>query len=433
MKLHLFSIFFFLFCNWTEAQTDSATSADYKKYFKEVQKTANNSKTLWKRSLYGPVLLIEPETRKLYANEADGEGRLTLTDGVYTGIFPESLNIANTSIDWAGKRWAMVMLPLAENKQERINLLSHELFHSVQSELGFPLTHSENNHLDTKDGRIYLRLELEALKHAVLEPKHQIALSHVRNALLFRAYRQSLFEGSKADENSLELNEGIAEYSGLIHSDRNKAETRRHLVGQLSRFGKSPTFVRSFAYQTIPIYGVFLRTLDKNWNLNISGQTDLSEYLITAFDLKIPNDLNEQIAKLEKTYNGDLIFKEETERELAQLEKIATYKQLLADQPHVEIPLEKMSISFDPRNIFPLEDMGTVYPDIRITDSWGILIVENGGLLMNHSWNRISISCPFQSYGRGYSGNGWTLLLEEGYQLIKNKQTGNFELMKIKN
>ena len=186
------------------------------------------------------------------------------------------------------------------------------------------------------------------------------------------------------------------------------------------------------AYQTIPIYGVFLRTLDKNWNLNISGQTDLSEYLITAFDLKIPNDLNEQIGKLEKAYNGDLIFKEETERELSQLEKIATYKQFLADQPHVEIPLEKMSISFDPRNIFPLEDMGTVYPDIRITDSWGILTVENGGLLMNHSWNRISISCPFQTSGQEYSGNGWTLLLEEGYQLIKNKQTGNYELVKTK-
>ena len=62
----------------------------------------------------------------------------------------------------------MIMLPLSENKNDRINLLAHELFHKAQSGLGFTQNNKESNHLDQKDGRIYLRLELEALTKAVL-------------------------------------------------------------------------------------------------------------------------------------------------------------------------------------------------------------------------------------------------------------------------
>ncbi len=58
----------------------------------------------------------------------------------------------------------MIMLPLPENKQKRIGLLAHESFHRIQPLLGFELNNTENNHLDQRDGRMYLRLELEALK-----------------------------------------------------------------------------------------------------------------------------------------------------------------------------------------------------------------------------------------------------------------------------
>jgi hypothetical protein len=37
---------------------------------------------------------------------------------------------------------------------------------------------------------------------------------HLKDALIFRKYRNSLFPGSAHIENQLELNEGIAEYRG---------------------------------------------------------------------------------------------------------------------------------------------------------------------------------------------------------------------------
>lgn len=52
-----------------------------------------------------------------------------------------------------------------------------------------------------------------------------------------------------------------------------------------------------------------------------------------------------------------------------------------------------MNVSFDPRNIIPVEDKGTVYPQIRVTDNWGILEVTKGAL-MSPNWDKISVSSP---------------------------------------
>src|SRR5699024_5393947 len=129
---------------------------------------------------------------------------------IYSGILPENMNIANTALEWSGKRWAMVMLPLPDNRQARINLLAHELFHRAQSSLRLPVQKApNNNHLGQKKGRIYLRLELEALKKVVQPSSEKEKHRHLTHALIFREYRHSLYEGSVEEENTLELNEGL--------------------------------------------------------------------------------------------------------------------------------------------------------------------------------------------------------------------------------
>src|ERR1019366_3640046 len=135
-------------------------------YFNEIKIATKKNQILWNKNLYGPILLINPDTRQLYANYSDSAGFLKQTGKIYSGVLPSEIIFANTAINWSGRRWAMIMLPLPENKENRINLLAHELFHKAQPSLGFILFNTNNNHLDQKDGRIYLRLELEALKKA---------------------------------------------------------------------------------------------------------------------------------------------------------------------------------------------------------------------------------------------------------------------------
>ncbi len=87
--------------------------------FDEIETATRKNINLWNKDLYGAILLVDPQTRQLFANELDTAGILKPDESIYTGILPENINIANTAIEWNGKSWAMIMLPLPENKYER--------------------------------------------------------------------------------------------------------------------------------------------------------------------------------------------------------------------------------------------------------------------------------------------------------------------------
>lgn len=400
-------------------------------YFDEIKTASKKNTALWNKDLYGPIMFINPKTREIFANEPDHEGVLKYNGKIYSGILPDKVNMANTAVSWNGKRWAMIMLPLPKNRKNRINLLAHESFHSIQPSLGFTLNNVENNHLDQKEGRIYLRLELEALKKAIRASSEKELHQHLNHAVTFRRYRHTLYKNSADTENQLELNEGMAEFTGVIVSGRNKAQTADFFVKRIDDFFKSPTFVRSFAYYTTPVYGYLLYHKDKNWNKKITAKTDLTDYFIKAFAIHLPDDIKKSAERISDLYNGSFIVEEETAREEKNRKLIAGYKSRLIDNPHFELKFEKMNVSFDPGNIVPIEDKGTVYPNIRVTDLWGILTVENGAL-MSPSWDKISITNPIKTEGRTISGDGWTLELAEGYSIVMDKVTGNTKLTKDK-
>ncbi len=430
MKQIILTAAFLLLAQGAIAQKQDISHDNISVFFDEIKAASKQNIQLWNKDLYGPILLIDPKTRKIFANEPDTADVLKRTGNIYSGILPDKINIANTAINWNGKRWAMIMLPLPQNKQNRVNLLAHESFHSIQPTLGFTLSNAENNHLDQKNGRLYLRLELEALKKAIQASSEKEQLQHLTSALTFRKYRHSLYSNSDTTENLLELNEGIAEFTGVILSGRNKAQTTSFFVTGIDDFFKNPTFVRSFAYHTIPAYGYLLYNKDKSWNRNITDQTDLTDYFIKAFHINIPNELKKVSENKSGLYNGKVILQEEETREENTKKLIAEYKLRFIDQPHFEIKFEKMNVSFDPRNIIPIEDKGTVYPNIRVTDKWGILTVEKGAL-MSPGWDKISISNPIQTENSKVSGDGWTLELTENYTIEKETTSGNYKLKRI--
>ena len=395
-------------------------------YFQEISANTNHYKDLWNLDLYGPVLLVDPVSRKIFANYPDTAGILDLKGKIFTGLLPKSINIANTAIRWNGRSWAMIMLPLPENRQERLDLMSHELFHRSQQALGFHMSNTNNNHLDSRDGRIYLRLELEALRQALTAPANSEMSDHLANAIFFRKTRYSLFPGAVTSENLMELNEGLATYTGNMMSGRNDAENTSYFEQRLKEFQSWPTFVRSFAYLTTPIYGFILNRKDKTWNRQISDTTNLTSYFIRAYGLTVPVTLCPDCLN---KYGSEKIISEETRREEDKVKQIAEFKKIFVEQPHLDIRLEKMNISFDPRNIVPLEGYGTVYPTMRISDNWGILTVTEGALL-GSGWDRVTLSEPSIISADRVSGIGWILELNEGYIVKKDNSDRNYTLLK---
>ena len=418
--LILFTILFLLGCNNKNKKTGISEEhqVQAEAAFSELQEALKNEDgQTWNYSLYGPLMLVNRDTRSIIANDRDNSGEFIKRGSLFTGELPENISIANTAFDWNGKRWTMVALPLPDKKEERLNLLIHESFHRIQPAIGFDsLNEIQNDHLDSKGGRIYLQLELEALKRAL---KSNEPGAHIKNALMFRQYRYKIFPEAKIAENSLEINEGLAEYTGSVLSQRKESELKDHYYSQIDRFYSMPTFVRSFAYFTIPVYGYFMQQTDKNWNLQITADTYLSDFIADFFGISHPEMSYEDIIKSGSDYGLDSIVEKETQRALERERLIKKYKDIFLCDSIVQIGLENMRIGFNPSNIMPLDSFGTVYPNLRVTDDWGILEVDSCGALMSPGWDKVIVSYPESITDTLIQGKAWRLKLNISWELKK--------------
>ncbi len=65
-------------------------------YFREVKVATEENKDLWNYDTYGPILLVKPDTREVFANFPDSAGTLRKVGTIFTGKLPDSITIANT-------------------------------------------------------------------------------------------------------------------------------------------------------------------------------------------------------------------------------------------------------------------------------------------------------------------------------------------------
>lgn len=369
----------------------------------------------WGHSLQGPLFLVDPATRAVYANEPLSRGAYAWRGKVCFGLFPEGMIIANSTCDWNGKHWTMVMLPLPEDRAERLELLVHESFHRIQPIIGLAAPGEiQCSHLDTEEGRTWLRMELEALARALRSGRPG---PHVAEALRFRQYRHQRFPGARRAENSLEINEGMAAYTGVALSGRGGDGVRERCLDGIGRLYAAPTFVRSFAYHTIPAYGYFLRQADSAWNRRVTGRTDLTELLLEACGGRLPEQSPAAVRAAGRAYGLDSIAALERGREAERARREAEYRAMFAGRGVLVIALEQAQIGFNPGTLVPLGDRGTVYPSLTVTDSWGSLRVDSCGALLDPDWDRVTLTCPVAEAGGQVTGRGWSIRLNPGWKL----------------
>jgi len=381
---------------------------------------------LWGKSLCGPLLLVSSDTREVFANQADAEHRLQQQGDIYVGTLPSGVNIANTATNWAGVKWTMIMLPLPGEPHRRAALLAHEMWHRVQDQLGFASSSAANDHLDSRDGRYWLQLEWRALAAALAstgEPETRAII----DAVIFRARRRQIFSYAGAEERSMEMHEGLAEYTGVRLSGA--ADPRKFAIdGHLKEAAAKETFVRSFAYATGPAYGLLLDETGSAWKKDLRAGDDLAALLLKLRKLAPPDDPAKAASQRANAYGGAELATAEDERERNRQEQEKLYRARFVGGPVVTIPLHKMNMQFDPGNLVPLAGDGTVYPSIRIVDVWGILEVRERGALMSADFSKITIPAPRETQGQKLQSEGWTLELKEGWELRPAGREGSYTL-----
>lgn len=411
------------------AQSPPIDTALASQYFREAQELCSrDGGRLWRVSLCGPLLFVDPRTRAVVANRADGEGALTRSGDVFVGTLPARVNVANTAAEWAGVKWTMIIFPLPEDRHRRASLMAHELWHRVQGEIGFPSSGAANNHLDTRVGRVWVQLEWRALA-AALTGRGEARRRAIEDALLFRAHRRAIFPRAASEEREMEMHEGLAEYTGVkLSGSRNLnqyvADTN------LKEAARRKTFVRSFAYANGPAYGLLLDGAGADWRKGLNKDDDLGALLQSRLAVRLPPDLERAAEGRARIYDGDALQAAETERDNNQRRLLAEYRAKLVDGPVLAIPLQKMNMQFNPGNLLPLDTLGTIYPDIRIVDVWGILTVSKGAL-MSPTFTKIYVPAPSDPSASNARGDGWTLELNAGWALAPGERKGDFVVKKL--
>jgi hypothetical protein len=383
---------------------------------------------LWGISLCGPIMFVDAPSRSIVANESDGKGVLASRGGVFAGVMPADQNIANTAVEWQGRKWTQMLWPLPDDARLRSTLIMHELFHRIQDRLALPpQTSGDNAHLDELNGRYYMLLEWRALARALEARDDADRRDAARDALLFRAERYRIYVRAAAEEHALEQNEGLAEYTGVRLGNPTSELRTRMALHDLSAHAHDATFVRSFAYATGPAYGLLLDRYAPRWRKELETGAGLNVLLERALHVATLGYSDRFTAARAARYGGRALHAAETERDAKRRKLLAINRRKFVDGPVLTLVFRHMNVQFNPQNLQPLGDAGTVYPTIRVTDDWGVIEGTNGAL-MRPDWSALIVSAPASTIGSSIAGDGWTLELEPGWKIVPDARRGDYTL-----
>ena len=267
-----------------------------------------------------------------------------------------------------------------------------------------------------------MRMEWRALAAALNARSDADRARAITDALTFRAWRRQGVSGAANLENQLELNEGLAEYTGRKLSGQDSLE----IAAALANAEKGASFVRSFAYASGPAYGFLLDTYDNSWRKQLTTRSDLGVMLARAAHVSVPNDITASANAAGGRYGLADVYRQE-QGDARQHEKQAKqWIRQLVHGPVLHLAFNEMKIEFNPNNLFPLPPFGTVYPTLQIIDAWGTLSVD-GGALIDDRWSSVTVAAPRHG---AVTGKGWILKLNDGWMLRPGERPGDFTIAK---
>jgi hypothetical protein len=368
---------------------------------------------LWGVSLCGPMVFADARTRTLVTNQPRP-----------TEEQSRSLGFANSPMEWGGTRWTAFMWDFTislPNARTRQMFMLHELFHRIQPELGLVTLSGQNPHLDTVEGRIWLRLEWRALARG-LDQSGQDRKRAVSDAAAFRLTRRSQFTNSAENERREEITEGLAQYTGTVAASASHAEAVAGAIEQLAAAEQHETFLQQ-AYTTGVAYGILLDDASADWRRRVRSDSDLAQMLMTA--LNVTPTAN--VVEASKHYGGAELRTTEQMRAEQRTARMRDLRKRFVDGPVLVVPSGGGG-SFNAAGATPIPGGGTVYIlPYRQKGDWGTLDATNGVLVGDDGTRRLP--GPFHIDGTNVTGEGWTVTVATGWIVRPGARSGDYQII----
>jgi hypothetical protein len=196
----------------------------------------------------------------------------------------------------------------------------------------------------------------------------------------------------------------------------------------------NPTFARSFAYISGPAYGALLDLSGKPWRVSVKPATDLGQLLQQRYGVRIRASETAARAAISR-YEGEEIVTNETQQEHRRAQQTAEARKKFLDGPVLILPLtDDVRYSYDPNNVVGIDTNSTVYPTMRLVDAWGVLTVTNGAWLERDASGhvvRVRVPAPTDLSARPLKGEGWSLELTNGWEVVPGERSGDVRIRKL--
>lgn len=305
-NIYLFVVIVVLFTNCNRSKSiDIQTAKNASNYFTAVKTISKNDDgELLGFKLYAPILLFDTVNRTVYANETN-EGLTPLND-LFIGELPKNILVDGSKLVWNGKKWLVVNLPLPEDKDIRNEFLIAELVRFHEANIGLDLIQvQECSYMQKKDNIYWMRMEVEALKMALISTDETEQNEHIRLALASRKMRKLMSVNMFERENNLDLKEGIPILAGILLNNLSYKESSTILYHKLDEFQKLNKVDDSFYKLILPSYGLLMSQHDTEWLKKISHQTDILNFIVDHYQFQYRESFTEMIKMITQKYHED--------------------------------------------------------------------------------------------------------------------------------
>jgi len=395
------------------AQVDQQRAQEF---FKEAQAVCErDGGRLWGASICMPVVLGDARTQTFATSQPPPDAPR-----------PRLIGLLNGPIKWGDTMWAALMWDTVALQAPRLRsgMLIHESFHIVQMRLGLSVETVSAEHLDSVDGRYWMRLEWRALARALRESGEPRALA-IREALAFRQARHARFPDMVQSERAVEINEGLASYTQAVLPADSEADAIGRALDGLTGAEGGESFVRTFAYTSGPAYGLLLDAASPGWTRKIRASDDPAALLMRALGVQPVADAAAAAAR----YGGAELRAAEEQREQQRQARIAELRRQFVDGPVLVMPGAGGGLS-NSLGAVVIPDVGTIYfGPYRMTGEWGALEADKGVFVSTDGRTR-RLPAPVRRDDITVDGDGWTVKAKPGWVVREGARRGDYELVR---
>jgi len=398
------------------AQVDQQRAQEF---FKEATAVCErDGGRLWGVSICAPMAIGDARTKTFATSQPPADAPR-----------PNLIGIANGPVLWGDTMWATITWDTISTwpASSRGEAFAHEAFHIIQRRVSVALSANpkidSNEHLDSVEGRYWLRLEWRALARALRESGDARTLA-LRDVLAFRQARHLRFPDYVDAERAYDILEGFASYTQtvLAASSGTAAITRALEVLKDGESGES--FVRTFAYVSDPAYGLLLDAASPGWPRRVRIGDDPPTLLMRALAIQPAPD----VAAAAQRYAGAEIRAAEEKRDQQRQDRIAELRRKFIDGPVLVTPGTGRGMT-DSRGAVAIQDVGTIYfGTFSKSGPWGTLEAEKGVLVATDGRTQ-RVPAPGKIDGATISGDGWTFKAGAGWIIREGPRPGDYQVV----